>query len=32
MTKAQLTLVTGWPEFTTTHRFFAVADYVGVLR
>ena len=32
MTKAQLTLVTGWPEFTTTHRVFAVADYVGVLR
>jgi sortase (surface protein transpeptidase) len=27
---AQLTLVTGWPEFTTTHRVFAVADFVGV--
>lgn len=26
---AQLTLVTGWPDFTTTHRIFAVADYVG---
>jgi sortase (surface protein transpeptidase) len=29
---AQLTLVTGWPEFTTTHRVFAVADFVGVAR
>ena len=29
---AQLTLVTGWPEFTTTHRIFAVADFEGVLR
>lgn len=29
---AQLTLVTGWPEFTTTHRVFAVADFVGILR
>lgn len=26
---AQLTLITGWPDFTTTHRVFAVADYVG---
>ncbi len=26
---AQLTLVTGWPDFTTTHRIFAVAEYVG---
>lgn len=26
---AQLTLITGWPDFTTTHRIFAVADYVG---
>lgn len=25
---AQLTLITGWPEFTTTHRIFAVADLV----
>lgn len=30
--QAQLTLVTGWPEFTTTHRVFAVAEFVGVLR
>ena len=30
--EAQLTLVTGWPEFTTTHRVFVVADYVGVVR
>lgn len=29
---ARLTLVTGWPDFTTTHRVFAVADFVGVLR
>jgi hypothetical protein len=29
---AKLTLVTGWPEFTTTHRIFAVADFVGVMR
>lgn len=26
---AQLTLVTGWPDFTTTHRIFAIAEYVG---
>lgn len=26
---AQLTLMTGWPDFTTTHRIFAVAEYVG---
>lgn len=26
---AQLTLITGWPDFTTTHRIFAVAEYVG---
>jgi hypothetical protein len=31
-TTAQLTLVTGWPDFTTTHRIFAVAEFVGVLR
>ena len=31
-TTARLTLVTGWPEFTTTHRIFAVAEFVGVLR
>jgi hypothetical protein len=29
---ARLTLVTGWPEFTTTHRIFAVAEFAGVLR
>ena len=29
---ARLTLVTGWPEFTTTHRIFAVAEFVGVMR
>ena len=29
---ARLTLVTGWPDFTTTHRIFAVADFVGVIR
>jgi hypothetical protein len=27
---ARLTLATGWPEFTTTHRIFALADFVGV--
>jgi len=26
---AQLTLITGWPDFTTTHRIFVVAQYVG---
>jgi sortase (surface protein transpeptidase) len=31
-TTARLTLVTGWPEFTTTHRIFAVAEFVGVMR
>lgn len=30
--EAGLTLVTGWPEFTTTHRIFALADFVGVER
>jgi sortase (surface protein transpeptidase) len=25
----RLTLVTGWPDFTTTHRIFALADLVG---
>jgi len=29
--KARLTMVTGWPDFTTTHRIFAVADFVGVM-
>jgi sortase (surface protein transpeptidase) len=28
--KALLTLVTGWPDFTTTHRVFAVAEFVGM--
>lgn len=28
-TVPQLTLITGWPDFTTTHRIFAVAEYVG---
>lgn len=27
---AQLTLATGWPEFTTTHRIFAVGEFEGV--
>lgn len=27
--QAKLTLITGWPDFTTTHRVFAVADFVG---
>jgi sortase (surface protein transpeptidase) len=26
--EAELTLISGWPEFTTTHRIFAVADLV----
>jgi sortase (surface protein transpeptidase) len=25
-----LTLITGWPDFTTTHRIFAVAELAGV--
>lgn len=25
----QLTLITGWPDFTSTHRVFAVAELVG---
>lgn len=29
---ARLTLVTGWPDFTTTHRVFALADLVGVTK
>jgi len=28
-TTPRLTLITGWPDFTTTHRVFAVADFVG---
>jgi hypothetical protein len=31
-TDARLTLVTGWPEFTTTHRIFVVAEFAGVMR
>ncbi len=27
-TTPKLTLITGWPDFTTTHRIFAVADLV----
>ncbi|MEX1020000.1 MAG: class F sortase [Litorilinea sp.] len=27
---ARLTLATGWPEFTTTHRIFAVGELIGV--
>lgn len=27
--ETQLTLITGWPDFTTTHRVFAVAEIVG---
>ena len=26
---AKLTLITGWPDFTTTHRVFAVAEFVA---
>lgn len=29
---AQLTLITGWPDFTTTHRVYAVADFAGVIK
>ena len=28
--QALLTLITGWPDFTTTHRVFAVAELVGL--
>lgn len=27
---AMLTLITGWPDFTTTHRIFVVAEYTGL--
>jgi sortase (surface protein transpeptidase) len=27
---ARLTLITGWPDFTTTHRVFAVAEFAGL--
>jgi len=26
----RLTLVTGWPDFSSTHRVFVVADFIGV--
>lgn len=29
--RALLTLVAGWPDFSTTHRIFVRAEYVGVL-
>lgn len=28
----RLTLITGWPDFSSTHRIYAVADFVGGLR
>jgi hypothetical protein len=28
--EAMLTLITGWPDFTTTHRIFAVAEFTSV--
>jgi sortase (surface protein transpeptidase) len=28
--QALLTIITGWPDFTTTHRLFAVAELVGL--
>jgi hypothetical protein len=28
--QALLTLITGWPDFTTTHRVFAVAELAGL--
>jgi sortase (surface protein transpeptidase) len=28
--EALLTIITGWPDFTTTHRLFAVAKLVGL--
>ncbi len=28
--KAALTLITGWPDFSSTHRLFVVADFQGV--
>ena len=27
---AKLTLITGWPDFATTHRVFAVAQFLGI--
>lgn len=29
---ARLTLITGWPDFTTTHRVFVVADFLGTFK
>ena len=29
---AKLTLITGWPDFTTTHRVFVVAEFLGALQ
>jgi sortase (surface protein transpeptidase) len=29
---AKLTLITGWPDFTTTHRVIAVAGFTGVIQ
>lgn len=29
-TEPLLTLLTGWPDFTTSHRIFAVAQFIGV--
>jgi sortase (surface protein transpeptidase) len=29
---AKLTLITGWPDFTTTHRVIAVAGFSGVIQ
>jgi hypothetical protein len=28
--EAQLVLISGWPDFTTTHRVFVIADFAGV--
>lgn len=32
MGAATLTLITGWPDFTTTHRIFVVAELEGLLQ
>lgn len=29
-TQPRLTLITGWPDFSTTHRLFVVAEFVGL--
>ncbi|MEZ4736412.1 MAG: class F sortase [Caldilineaceae bacterium] len=31
-TTAQLTLITGWPDFSDTHYLFVVADFVGMVQ